>query len=71
MKEEGTSCDLLERIAEDPEIGLSKGEIEEQMDPKHLVGRAPEQTLEFLNDVVNPILKKYQAIDSYVPKIEL
>lgn len=71
IKEEGLSCDLLERIACDPAIGLTKAEIEEQMHVKHFIGRAAEQTHEFLSEEVTPLLKKYEKVSSYSSEIKL
>ncbi len=71
MKEEGMPNDLLERIASDSEIGLSTLELQEQMHVKHFIGRAIEQTHDFLNTEVAPILKKHEAISSYLSDIKL
>ena len=35
---------------------MTKEEIEALLEPKNFVGRAPEQTEEFLDEVVQPIL---------------
>jgi adenylosuccinate lyase len=56
VKDGAPRNDLLERLAEDPGIGLSLGELREVIDPARFVGRAPEQVDEFLRDVVDPIL---------------
>ena len=71
IKEEGLSCDLLERIVKDKEIGLSKAEINELTHIKHFIGRAIEQTHEFLNEEVTPILKKNKAIKPFTAEIQL
>jgi adenylosuccinate lyase len=70
IKEEGGTNDLLERIAQDPEIGLSKDEIAEGIDIKHFMGRAIEQTHEFLNEEVSPILNKYKEIANFIAEIK-
>lgn len=71
IKEEGGSNDLLERIIQDPEIGLSKNEINAFTDIKHFIGRAIEQTHEFLNEEVTPVIKKYKEIATFVAEIKL
>ena len=71
IKEEGGTNDLLERIAQDPEIGLSKDEIAEGIDIKHFMGRAIEQTHEFLNEEVSPMLNKYKEIANFIAEIKL
>lgn len=71
IKEEGLPCDLLERITRDPEIGLSQADIAELTHLKHFLGRAIEQSHEFLHDEVAPVLKKHQDISSYIADIQL
>lgn len=71
IKEEGLPCDLLERIVKDKQIGLSKAEITELTHIKHFIGRAVEQTHDFLNEEVAPILKKYKTIKPFTAEIQL
>ena len=62
VKEEGKANDLLERIAADPAFGMNMEQLQAIMKPENFVGRAPQQTEEFVNEVINPILeenKKY------------
>jgi len=61
IKREGKGNDLLKRLADDPEFPLNSEEIEECLDEKNFVGRAPEQVEEFVQDVLNPILEKYKS----------
>ncbi|MDO4553788.1 MAG: adenylosuccinate lyase [Lachnospiraceae bacterium] len=58
VKEEGKENDLVDRIANDPAFGMTKEQIMAIMEPKNFVGRAPEQTQEFLDEVVAPILEQ-------------
>ncbi|MCX7846525.1 MAG: adenylosuccinate lyase [bacterium] len=60
----GGKNDLLERLSTDPEIGLSRSEIERLMDPRRFVGCAPQQVEEFLKQHVRPFLRRYR---SYFP----
>ena len=57
VKAEGLDNNLPELIANDKAFGLTLEEINEIMKPENFVGRAPEQTEEFINSVVNPILE--------------
>lgn len=56
VKQEGRENDLVDRIANDPAFGMTKEMIEELLEPKNFVGRAPEQTEEFINEIVKPVL---------------
>ena len=56
VKKEGKENDLIERIANDSAFGMTKNEIEEILEPRNFVGRAPEQTEEFITEWVQPVL---------------
>ena len=58
VKVEGGKNDLVDRIAADPAFMTTKEEILAILKPENFVGRAPEQTVDFLNEVVSPILAK-------------
>ncbi len=60
VKEQGGENDLLERIANDPLFGVSMEELRDILKPEKYVGRAPEQTREFLAEVIRPLLEKYK-----------
>ena len=62
VKEEGLDNNLLELIAADPAFGLSMEELVKTMDPARYVGRAPEQVQEFLDEVIDPILRDNQEV---------
>ncbi|MCL2081904.1 MAG: adenylosuccinate lyase [Oscillospiraceae bacterium] len=51
IKQEGKENDLISRIIQDPAFGLSQDEISCLMNPEEFIGRAKEQTEEFLNTV--------------------
>ena len=53
--------DLMERIAGDPAFGMTLPELEALLEPSRYVGRAPEQTAEFLMAEVVPMKEKYAA----------
>lgn len=71
IKEEGGENDLLERIANDEAFGVTLEELENILQPEKYTGRAKEQTEDFLNDYVNPILEKYKDIESDKPEINV
>ncbi len=54
---EGGDNDLAERIAGDPAFRITKEEIEAMLIPENYVGRAPEQTVEFLDEFIRPVLE--------------
>jgi adenylosuccinate lyase len=54
--------DLLERIAGDPSFGVTLRQLEDMLNPSAYVGRAPEQTDEFLKEQVGPVLERYKDI---------
>ena len=60
VKQEGKDNDLLERLANDPAIGMTLEEIHNSLDMDEFVGRAPMQVVEFIEDEVNPILNRNQ-----------
>lgn len=61
-KEEGGKNDLLERIASDPSFVSVKPKIKDIADPAKLIGRAPQQVNEFIDQVVNPLLERYEHV---------
>ena len=56
VKEFGKPNDLLERIAQDPAFGLEAADLQKATDPALYVGRAPQQTENYLNKVIRPLL---------------
>lgn len=61
LKAEGGENDLLDRIAADPALGLTREEVASAADPRQFVGRAPEQVEEFLAAEVDPLLAAHAA----------
>lgn len=59
VKLEGGQNDLIDRIAEDPEIPLSRSEIEATLDPATFIGRSVSQVDSFLADFAQPMIDKY------------
>ena len=56
VKVEGGQNDLVDRIANDPAFMTTKDEILAILKPENFVGRAPQQTADFLKETVQPIL---------------
>ncbi len=71
IKEEGGENDLLSRIAADPVFGVSLDELNAIVRPEKYVGRAPQQTQEYIEEVVNPALKEYNFIPEEKAEINL
>jgi adenylosuccinate lyase len=60
VKEEGADNDLLERLAADPEVNMSREEIDGVLDVRQFVGRAPGQVIQFLEEEINPFLERHR-----------
>ncbi len=57
----GAEYDLLDRIRRDEMFAAVRDELPALTDPTRFVGRAPEQVRAFVQDVVEPIRKRYAA----------
>ena len=57
VKSEGLNNNLLERIANDKDFGLTLDELNAVMDAKNFIGRAPSQVVDFIEGTVNPLLE--------------
>lgn len=71
VKEDGGENDLLSRIAGDPIFGVTLEELQAIVSPEKYVGRAPQQTKEFIEEVVNPVLKAYDFVPEEKAEINL
>lgn len=71
IKEEGGENDLLERIAADPAFGVSLEELQTILLPEKYVGRAPQQTEQFIREMVEPVCQKYNLSDLQKEEIRL
>lgn len=58
---DGRPSDLIERIAADEAFGMSRSDIEQLIDPRRFVGRAPEQVDRFIAEEVAPVLDAHLA----------
>ncbi len=62
VKNEGADNDLLERLAADPALGMSREDIEVILDMSAFVGRAPQQVDEFLREEAEPVLERHRHL---------
>ena len=62
VKQDGGENDLLERIANDPAFGVTLDQLKAIMKPELYVGRAPQQTEEFVENYIKPITEKYSDL---------
>ena len=62
VKLEGKDNNLLEQLLQDKRFGLTEESLREVLDIRKFVGRAPEQTEEFLAAVAAPILEENAAL---------
>ncbi len=64
VKEDGLDNNMLELMAMDKTIPLNADEIIALLDPAKFVGRAPQQTEEFINEYIYPVIKRIGASES-------
>ena len=62
VKIEGLENDLIERIAKDASFGLSEEELRKTLEPAAYVGRAPQQTEEYVDWVEENVVKPNAAL---------
>ncbi|ROR27363.1 adenylosuccinate lyase [Mobilisporobacter senegalensis] len=62
VKIRGLDNNLLELIAADPAFNMTLEELKKTMDPSKYTGRSEQQVEEFMEEVINPILKENQDI---------
>ncbi len=61
IKQDGMDNDLLKRVIADDKIPLSEKDIERILNPKEFIGRAPEQTVEFIENEIDPLISRYKT----------
>ena len=59
---EGEEGDLLERLRTSELLAPVRDSIDDILDPRRHVGRAPEQVLEFVEEEVDPVLARYAEL---------
>ena len=62
IKLSGAENDLLDRILNDPAFGLTKEELDTIVAPEQFIGRAKEQTEEFINEYAKPVIEANRDI---------
>jgi len=62
VKIEGKDNDLIERILADEYFNIDKEKLIKILEPKNFIGFAPQQTVEFIEEEINPIIKKYEYL---------
>lgn len=56
VKGEGKPNDLLQRIKQDARFEVVHAKLDDMIDPRKFVGRAPEQVDDFISEEIDPIL---------------
>lgn len=62
VKEEGKENNLIDLIKADKAFAAVHGKLDEILDARKFIGRAPSQTVEFIKNEVDPILKENAAV---------
>lgn len=62
VKEEGLENNLIELLKQDEMFAPVHDKLDEILDAKKFVGRAPSQTVEFIQNEIDPILQKHRAL---------
>ncbi len=68
VKQLGLENDLVQRIADDPDFGMTAEEIYAVMNPKNLTGRAANQVTDYLKGCVYPLLTENKRYLDYIDK---
>lgn len=62
VKQEGGQNDLIDRIKADKAFSTVHGKLDDILDARKFVGRAPHQTVEFIEAEIQPILEKHRDL---------
>ena len=62
VKVEGKENNLIDLIKQDEMFTPVWNHLEEILDAKKFIGRAPSQVVEFIQEEIDPILEKYQEV---------
>lgn len=62
VKVEGKENNLIDLIKQDEMFAPVWNHLEEILDAKKFIGRAPSQVVEFIQEEIDPILEKYQEV---------
>ena len=58
VKEEGLNNDLIERLIKDETFKINEETSKELLDAKKFTGRAENQVVDFITELINPILEE-------------
>ncbi len=61
VKQFGKDNDLIERIKKDSAFAAINDKIDNILDPKNFIGRSKEQTIEFIEQEIEPILNENKS----------
>ncbi len=65
VKDGAPRNDMLDRLAADPEFGIPIEDLQSVVDARRYVGRAPQQVVEFLDEVITPILESSKTDSAF------
>lgn len=71
IKDEGLPGNLTGMIAEDPDFGVTKEELDGMLEPSGFIGRSPEQVEAFLKNDVENALRPYRGQLGAVPELKV
>lgn len=71
VKIEGKKNDLIERIAADPSFSADENELKAVLKSENYIGRAPQQTEEYINEFVKPVLEENKAVLGYKSELSV
>lgn len=61
VKDLGLTNNLIDLLAEEPLLGVSKEELSTHMEPSRYIGRCPEQVTDFISEYVCPVLDTHKS----------
>lgn len=61
VKQFGKDNDLIDRIKKDSAFAAINDKIDSILDPKNFIGRSKEQTIEFIEQEIAPILNENKS----------
>lgn len=71
VKVEGKKNDLIERIAADPSFSADENELRDVLKSENYIGRAPQQTEEYVVNCVKPVLEENKDILGYKSELSV
>ncbi|WP_185854936.1 adenylosuccinate lyase [Blattabacterium cuenoti] len=72
IKLEGKKNDFLQRLLDDKKIPVNEEKINQMLNPKNFIGFSSDQSIEFVEKKVNPLLDRfYHFIDSNMDLMDL